>query len=304
MPTTHTLLEQFRSFYYQNTPENIELSLELFAIFGGTSWNIDTKKSMFELIESKILKNYPYIHSDITQMTHSNKLSHALLSAIALGDRRIFSTFKRIRISREEGEHALGTLYRSGLLETEYSLERPLREEDDNSDKLNFIQPFMRFWFSFISPFYKSIKEGNYGEVKEKFTQREQDFAAFIFEKLSYEVLKNNLQEDRIVEIGAYWDKNVSIDLLAKTRSGKLIAGTCKYSNAKVKKTELTKLKEACALAELEPDMYVIFSKNGFSNELKTLKGDALKLFTVKSFKTLVEDLSEKDFIPCSGKKY
>ncbi len=132
MPTTHTLLEQFRSFYYQNKLENIELGLELFAIFGGTSWTIDTNMSMLELIESKILKNYPYIHSDITQMTHSNKLSHALLSAIALGDRRIFSTFKRIRISREEGEHALGTLYRSGLLETEYSLERPLREEDDN----------------------------------------------------------------------------------------------------------------------------------------------------------------------------
>lgn len=304
MSVTPSLLEQFRSFYYQNNPKDLEQAIELFSIFGGSSWKLDTQKTLFELIETKFLKNYAYIHSDITQSTHSNKISHALLSAIAMGDRRVFSTFKRIRISREEGEEALQTLFRSDLLEIEHSLERPVKEEDDNSEKLYFIQPYMRFWFAFISPFYKSIKEGNYEEVKERLSHREQGFSDLIFEKLSCEFLKKELVQDPIVEIGSYWDKNVTIDLLAKTRSGKLIAGTCKYSNNKAKKTELTKLKENCALAEFEPDMYVIFSKNGFSNELKALKGDTLKLFTLKSFKLLLEDLNEKDFIACEGKKY
>lgn len=299
-----TLLQQFRSFYFQNNPKDLEQAIEYFSVFGGTGWNVDMDKPLIELVETKLLKNYAYIHGDITKLTQSNKVSHSLLSAIAMGDRRMFSSFKRARLSREEGDAAVDTLYDCGLIALEYSLELPLNEEDHNSDKLNFIQPFMRFWFSFISPFYKTIKEGNYKEVKERLANREQGFCDLIFQKLSQELLKTSFQEDPILEIGSYWDKNVEIDVLAKTSSGKLIAGSCKYGDAKVKKTELSKLKEKCALAGLEPDIFVIFSKNGFTNELKSLKGETVKLFTLKSFKILVEDISEKDFIECEGKRY
>jgi hypothetical protein len=91
---------------------------------------------------------------------------------------------------------------------------------------------------------------------------------------------------------------------LAKTASGKIVAGTCKYSNQKAKKSELSKLQEQCRQADLNPDIYIIVSKGGFSNELKALKGEDVKLFGLKNFKTLLEDLSEKDFIECVGKKY
>lgn len=299
-----TLLQQFRSFYFQNNPKDLEQAIEYFSVFGGSSWNIEMEKPLLELVEKKFLKNYAYIHGDITKITHSNKISHALLSAIAMGDRRLFSSFKRAKLGREDGDRAVDILLENDLLEMEYSLELPLKEEDSISDKLNFIQPWMRFWFSFISPFYKSIKEGDYKEVKERFANREQGFCDLVFEKLSYELLKKSFQDDPIVEVGSYWDKHAHIDVLAKTKSGKLIAGVCKYSDAKVKKSELTKLKEKCALAGLEPDILVVFAKNGFTSELKLLKSETVKLFSLKSFKTLVEDLSEKDFIECAGKRY
>jgi hypothetical protein len=299
-----TLLHHFRSFYLQNRLDDLEIAIEYFTVFGGTSWNVDTTKPLFELISNKILKNYTYIHTDITKQTHSNKLVHALLSACATGDRRVFSSYKRARLSREEGNEALHALLRSELIELEYSLERPVREEDDNSDKLSFTTPFMRFWFAFVSPYYKTIKEGDFSEVEKAFTNREQGFSDLIFEKLCQSFLKKSFNEDPIVEIGSYWDKNAEIDILAKTKSGKLIAGSCKYTNAKVKKTELTRLKEKCALAEFEPDMFVIFGKNGFSSELKALKGNDLKLYTLKSLKPLVEEIKEKELIPCQGKKY
>ena len=299
-----TLLQQFRSFYFQNNPKDFQQAIEYFSVFGGMGWNVDMDKPLLELVEIKLLKNYAYIHGDITKLTNSNKLSHALLSAIAMGDRRMFSSFKRARVSREEGDETVDKLYESGLLELEYSLELPLKEEDHNSDKLNFTLPFMRFWFSFISPFYKTIKEGNYKEVKERFANREQGFNDLVFEKLSQELLKKSFQDDPILEIGSYWDKNAEIDIFARTSSGNRIAGSCKYVDAKVKKTELTKLKEKCALAGLEPDIFVVFSKNGFTNELKSLKGETVKLFTLKSFKSLIEDVSEKDLIACEGKRY
>ncbi|ARU49848.1 DUF234 domain-containing protein [Sulfurospirillum diekertiae] len=304
MPKHPTLLHQFRSFCLQNHVDDMEKAIEYFSVFGGTSWKVDMHKPLLELIETKIFKNYPYIHSDIAKITFSNKLSHTLLSAMATGDRRVHSTFKRAHISREEGESALDTLLDSALIRFEYSLERPVNADDDNSDKLSFMTPFMRFWFAFVSPFYKTIKEGDYSEVEKSFASREQEFYELIFKKLSFELLRKIMIEDPIVEVGSYWDKNAEIDILAKTQSGKLIAGSTKYKNTKVKKTELTKLKEQCAKADFEPDLFVILSKSGFTSELKALKGDDLKLFTIKSMKALVEDVSEKELIPCEGKKY
>jgi hypothetical protein len=48
----------------------------------------------------------------------------------------------------------------------------------------------------------------------------------------------------------------------------------------------------------------VLFSKNGFSNELKSLKSEALKLYTLKNFKSLIEDLNQEDLLQNLGKRY
>lgn len=298
-----TFLEQFRSFYFQNNPKDLEEAIEYFSIFGGMGWDVNTSKPLVELIETKVLKNYTYIHGDITKVTKSDKITHALLSGAASGDRRTHSAFKRGRITKDEGESAIESLCEMGFMRIERSLETPPHGETI-ADKLDFSVPFMRFWFAFISPFFKSIKEGDFKEVKERFANRESGFSNLTFEKLSKELLKKSFKEDRIVEIGSYWDRDVEIDILAKTKSGKIIAGACKYSNSKANKNELTKLKEKCETAELTPDIFVLFSKSGFSNELKNEKGEDLKLYALKNFKTLVEDLDEKDFIECIGKRY
>lgn len=299
-----TLLQQFRSFCFQNKPQELEQAIEYFSVFGGTSWSVDMNKPLEELIQSKVFDNYKYIHADITKITESDKHSHALLSGIATGDRRTHSALKRARISRNDGEYAMENLFDRGLIEAEYSLETPPNEEERVDEKLNFTAPFMRFWFSFVSPYFKSIKEGDYKEAKEKFANHEQVFSELIFTKLAMEVMKETFIDDEITEIGSYWDRNTSIDILAKTKSGKVVAGICKYSNSKAKKTELTKLKEQCALAELTPNIYVVISKSGFTNELKALKGAELKLLALKNFKSIIQDLDEDDFIECKGKKY
>jgi hypothetical protein len=299
-----SLLEQFRSFCFQNKPQELEHSLEYFSVFGGMGWSVDMTKSLEELIENKVLKNYTYIHGDITKITQSDKVSHSLLSAVAMGDGRVHSALKRARISRNEGENAIDTLCSKNIIKTEFPLESPPDSDEKIDEKLNFSTPFMRFWFAFISPYFKSIKEGDFKESKESFSNRKSEFYELTFKKLAMEVMKKSFKDDPIVEIGSYWDRNTQIDILAKTKSGKIVAGVCKYSNQKAKKSELTKLKEQCEAAELTPDISVIISKGGFSNELKALKGDDVKLFGLKNFKILIEDLSEKDFIECVGKRY
>ena len=308
MANKPTFLQEFRSFCYQNHAIDFEQAVEYFAVFGGMGWNVDLSKPIDELIEEKVLKNYRYIHGDIAHTTKSKPIYHSLLSAIASGDRREFSAFKKANVKREEGEEAIDWLIKNEILVFDKSVEKPLKETDANSDKLLFTQPFMRFWFSSVSPYYKGIKEGNYKEMKEHWSRIKAGFSDLIYDQLVLEMLKQSFREafegDPIISIGGYWDKNVEIDILIKRKSGEMIAGTTKYSKSKANKNELTKLKEKCAQADLDVDTFIIFSKNKFSSELKKEKGEKLQLFSLRNLTGLIADLSEKDLLEHTNKKY
>lgn len=308
-PTIHpTILEYFRSFCFQKSATDFEEAVEYFTVFGGMGWKVDFSKSIEELIEEKVLKNYRYIHGDIAHTTKSKPLYHSLLSALASGDRREHSAFKKANVNREEGEEAIDWLIKSDLLIFDKSVEKPMKEEEGSSDKLLFTQPFMRFWFSCVSPYYKGIKEGDYTEMKEHWSQIKAGFSDLIYDQLVLEMLKKSFKDafegDPIVSIGGYWDKNVEIDILIKRKSGEMIAGATKYAKSKANKSELTKLKEKCAQAQLDVDTFVIFSKNKFSSELKKEKGEKLQLFSLRNLTGLMAELSEKDLLEHTNKKY
>ena len=177
-----------------------------------------------------------------------------------------------------------------GIIEIESSQHHLAKKRGDDkiAKKLLFTTPFLRFWFAFVSPIYKGIKEKNYKEFYELYENKQAEFGNFIFEELAMELLRDSFVEDPVKQFGKYWDEKTEIDLVAKTTSGKIIAGNCKYINSKIKKNELNKLKEDCKTTDLNVDTFVLFSKSGFSSELKSQKSETLKLFTPKSFKLLL----------------
>jgi len=299
-----TLLQQFRSFCFQNNATDIEKAIEYFAVFGGMGYSVDLSKPLEELIEEKVLKNYRYIHGDLTKITQSNKAHHALLSAIALGDRREYSAYRRANLTRKEGEESAAFLIRFGLITRQASQADPIDETEEVSDRLIFTAPFLRFWFSAVSPYYKGIKEGDFTEMKAKWENAKQSFFDQVYEALTIAFVKESFKEDWVAKIGSYWDKSTEIEILGKTKGDKVIVGSCKYSKSKANKSELTKLQEKCAKVELSPDIFVIFSKNGFSSEFKKEKNETLKLYTLKNLKILMDDLSEKDLLVTTNKKY
>jgi len=307
MSKNPTILQQFRSFCYQNNATNLEQALEYFAIFGGMGWRVDFSKSLNELIAHKVLDNYRYIHGDLTKITQSKEIHHKILTALAIGDRREHSAFKKAQVDRKYGEESIDFLIDEGLLKTDKSVEKPLKDHEKVSAKLLFVQPFMRFWFSIISPNYKGIKAGEYDEFYDRWREMKLEFTNHIYQQLFLELVKethNESSEDKIMFIGSYWDTQVEIDLLAKTKSGKMIAGSCKFSKAKAKKSEITKLKESCQKAKLDVSAYALFSKNKFTTELKKEQSETLELFSLKSLGNLLVDLSEKDMLVNSNKKY
>ena len=246
--------------------------------------------SLDEAIEKYILNKYKYLRNDINELTRGELLYSTILTGLAIGDRRTNSAFKKAKVSFDDGIEKIDELCGLNVLKLEKSLQK-LSSLDDQytvSEKLLFTTPFARFWFAFVSPIFKGIKNGEYEEFNKKYGNRKIEFTNLVFEQLSHELIKLSVGDNNVKQIGRYWDDDLDIDLLVRTKDGKTIAGVCKYTNSKIKKSELNLLKEKCKNVKIDVDMFVMFSKKGYTTELKSLKGDTLKLFTVKSFSQLI----------------
>ncbi len=303
-----TFLQHFRSFAYQNNIRDIDKALEYFAVFGGTGWDVDASKSLDELIEEKVLRNYEPIHNGITRFTHGNALYHMLLSIIALGVNHEDAVFKKGRVGRDKGEEAMDYLEMKSLLKFDTSVEKPLKSSDGKSDRVFFELPFMRFWFAVISPNYKTVSEGDFSEFEQKWHKLRDNFSILLSNQLVLELVKQTVatkfSDDPITSIGSYYDKHVQIEILAKRKSGKMLAGECKYSKEPAKINMLNSLKEKCQKAELNIADYVLFSKNGFSSEVEQMKDADITLLSQTHLASLLDNLSKDDLLAYTNKKY
>lgn len=303
------LLEQFRSFYLRNYPDDMEMQIEYFALFGGLDWEIDTTKALPFLITELILEKYEEINKKIEDLTLSNIEYLRLLHALAVGDRKIFSAFNRAGLNNANGGSALNFLQEKGLIQIEFSREEPARSLNPNgklkrevarhriSHKVLFTHPFVRFWFYFIVPHSREIKNYKYDNFFKDFEIRRHSYTSLVFEELSEVLLNYNLRDSQILSSGSYWDANIEIDILTITEDEKVYAAECKWSNHKVNKKEWHKLLDKCEKLGIEPTQVVLFSKRGFSKELLQCQGKKLALYCSQDFEALLKNVKQEELI-------
>ena len=303
------LLEQFRSFYFRNYPDDMENQINYFSIFGGLGVDVDTTLDLEFLIEKIILENFDRYNNEIENLTLDDPNNQRLLRALAVGDRRIFSAFNRAGLNNGNGGGALNYLQDKGLIQIEFSREEPAKSLSPNgklkkeiarhrvSHKVLFTFPFIRFWFYFIYPHVREIKEGNYEKLFKDFQNKHNSYTSLIFEELSEVLLNYNLRDAQILSSGSYWDANIEIDILTVTSDERVYVGECKWTNHQVNMSELHKLHEKCEKLDVNPYQVILFSKRGFSKELKGHEGKELILYSSKDFKALVKSTSKDELI-------
>ena len=307
--TNHKLLEQFRSFYFRNYPDDMERQINYFSIFGGLGVDVDTTLPLEYLVEKIILENFDKYNDEIENLTLDNSNNQRLLRALAVGDRRIFSAFNRAGLNNGNGGGALNYLQDSGLIQIEFSREEPAKSLSPNgklkkeiarhriSHKVLFTFPFVRFWFYFIYPHVREIKEGNYEKLFQDFVNKHNSYTSLVFEELSEVLLNYNLRDAQILSSGSYWDANIEIDILTVTNDERVYVGECKWTNHQVNMSEFHKLRQKCEQLDVEPYQVILFSKRGFSKELKNNEGKELRLYSSKDFEALVKSTSKSELI-------
>jgi hypothetical protein len=200
-------------------------------------------------------------------------LYHSILTGVALSDGKTHAVYKRANVDKELGDKALQDLVERGVvkLHTSPKTFRSWSEHEVIDKRVSFTSPFLRFWFAFVSPLFQGIKKNDYSEVKKRWENKKNDIFTQTFTQLAQSAL----------EMEPYFDAKREFELYKQTKTNTQL-GTCRYSNAKVKKSELTKLQEIAKECEITNPSFVIVAKKGFSSELKSLKGKNLKLLTLK----------------------
>ncbi len=302
--TGQPTIEKFRYFHRHFPHLDIESLIEHYAVFGGLEayTTLTFSDTLEASIRANILERYHFLKTKILPPPMLERQNRRLLRAVAVSDGKTINVLRRAAMGRGPGHGAYDTLRQMGVLHKEASREtlpppvpgRRRKKEERRytvQDKIRFTHPFHRFWYTFVEPHASSIEAGDYepffADLKEGFDR----FVSFTFEELSNALIQRAFDsKDPVSEKGTYWDRHNEFDLLARTRSRRLIVGECKWKGHKICKSLLSKLRSKCERSGLSPDYYALFSRSGFSKELQNAKDPTILCFDLHDFEKLLED--------------
>lgn len=261
--------------------------MDFYSVFDGFGFENFSGKLFFD-IENLILKNYNKI-----PISKLDKTSSYALMLLAKNNRKRYSInakikhFKALNIIHRFLNSQLLILEKSKeekrLKNKHQKLKKELRDYTVQ-DKIIFCNHFTRFYFYFLKPNENLIFQGKFDEVLRRIEVKFELYQSFCFEQVAREFLEKYFD---ICCVESYWDRKMELDLYYKDEN-LCFVGEVKFKNKKICKNVLNQLHYKAKMLNLKPDYYIIFSKNGFSEELNKMPKDRLLLFDLNDFARLL----------------
>ncbi|SKA64704.1 hypothetical protein SAMN02745213_01566 [Succinivibrio dextrinosolvens DSM 3072] len=207
----------------------------------------------------------------------------SILRTIAEGNHKVSSIAALVQQKQTNLPRYLKVLVDLDLLEREV----PVTENNPDKSKKGQYQirdNFLRFWFRFIYPNRSYVEMSHSDVVMNRLSKNFIDgHVSYVFEQICQEKLWNlsaNGKLPGILErIGRWWDNSHEIDVVGLSESDNLlVAGECKFWNGPVGANILFQLEHKTTFIdwhkESRKNIYIIFSINGFTDELKAVAKD------------------------------
>ena len=228
---------------------------------------------IFEAIEKEILDKFEDLSLKFSfDAPFESELKFALCK-LAKNDRKKYALNKFL--PRPLILKIYAAAINSGIVSIEKTLE-----------KVVFNDNFTRFWFYFIEPNLALLKNGEKAALMEIIRREFDSYAGFGFELLCRELLAFRLGTEP-ARVRSLWAKNIEIDIFLSL-DGRIIVGEAKFKEHKICKNVVNLLLKKCERLGFAPDAVALFSKSGFSNEVRRLKNERILLFDLENFEELL----------------
>ncbi|EAJ5673078.1 DUF234 domain-containing protein [Campylobacter lari] len=271
--------------------ETLELKniFDFYSIFD--EFEFDLKLSLYDnILNVFILKAF-----DILSYLNLDDNALKALSVLSKNDRKRYSINKSIPHFQALG--LVSKLLEKKILILEKSQEKPIVKNKRQKikkelrsysiqDKVIFKNQGLRFFFYFIYPNLNLITMKKYNELMGIIQENLEKYQSFTFELLCKEFLAKKL---KVEQVYSFWNYYCEIDLYYK-KENFCVLGEVKFKERKICKNILNTLKNKAKQLQIQPNLYVLFSKSGFSKELILNKERNLLLYTLEDFQFLIKD--------------
>ncbi|MBF7043243.1 ATP-binding protein [Campylobacter volucris] len=262
---------------------DIAKKFDFYSVFDEFEFDVD--KDLYSNILKIFIKQSDCILKQLNLDEHCLKALHIL----SKNDRKRYSVNKFIPHFKALG--VINKLLEKEILILEKSQEKPLIKNKRQKikkelrkyniqDKLIFKNQGLRFFFYFIYPNLALIYQNKHEELLKIIHLNLENYQGFTFELVCKEFLAKKLQVEQVF---SFWNYYCEIDLYYNEGDFYVI-GEAKFKDRKICKNVLNILKNKAKELKIKPNLYVLFSKSGFSKEIIVNKERNLLLYTLEDF--------------------
>jgi AAA+ ATPase superfamily predicted ATPase len=254
-----------------------------YSVCGGTPaywlWFSD-KRSFYQNLRNHVLRKGEPLYEEVLFILREElrepRYYFSLLQAIAQGKRRLSEIVNATGIQQPTANKYLGVLSDLDIVEREV----PVTEDKPVKSKKGLYRikdEFFHFWFRFVFPRRAELEMDNIDEVIIKIKREMSDYMSFVYEKVAREIIMNHSGLFFPFErLGRWWDRHNEMDIVGVSReSNAILHGEVKWRGKKVGKNVFFYLKSKAKTIKWGDTktkrFYVLFSKNGFSDEMLSL---------------------------------
>lgn len=265
--------------FYPNL--SFDIRLEFYSITDGNPHYLlkfCEKKTLKENIIDNLLTPLSELYSEVEFILREElrepRNYFSILKAISLGKTRLSEIMNETGFEKSFINKYIDILEKLHIIKKEV----PVTEKNPLKSRKGVYKvddQFFKFWFRYILPNRSLIEEGKIEKVLNLIFDDFNIFVSEVYENVAREILK--LHENIIFDfdkIGKWWDKNEEIDIVALSeKEKKILFGEVKWTNKPVGVNIYYDLKRKSKLVDWNKDnrkeYYCLFSKNGFTEEMK-----------------------------------
>ncbi len=268
----------------------------IYGVTGGVPHYInklDVANDLDEALKENVFERSAYLFEEpenlLKQELREPGVYNSIITAIAEGASRLNEIAAKTGLETAVCSKYISVLMDLGIVKRE----TPFTEKNSKKTIYMLADNFFRFWYRFVPQNITVINSGRieyvYDNVIKKYYP---DYMGLVFKKMCQEYLLYYAKiAVNIIGMGQWWGtdnikkKQIQIDIVGELlEEGEYIIGSCKYRNELIGVDEYELLREyAGVFGKGRKYHYYIFSKSGFTEELKALaaKGE-LRLVTLE----------------------